>query len=292
VTQQSLFGGHWTQQKLEVLSKYLRAYRKIFDRNARARYFKVSYVDAFAGTGEIPQPEFTSGFAELIPALTRAEQEFKKGSVRRALEVDPPFHRYLFAEKDPAKCEELAALRDEFPNREIEIVNDDANAALLKWARRLDSKTERAVVFLDPFGAAVDWSAIEAIAKTKAVDLWILFPYSAINRMLTRDRRPSQGWSAKLTRIFGTTLWEERFYSSSFATSLLSPDQEVELVHKIADRSTVVGFFAERLRAIFAEVADPGPLFNSRSLLFVLFFGTNNQAGAKIANDLLRDIPK
>jgi len=39
-------------------------------------------------------------------------------------------------------------------------------------------------VFLDPFGASVEYKVIEAIADTNAVDLWILFPYGTINRKL------------------------------------------------------------------------------------------------------------
>jgi three-Cys-motif partner protein len=194
VTQQVKFGGDWTQQKLQILSKYLRAYRTIFERNQRARYYQVTYVDAFAGTGVIPRPEVEGAFAELIPSLSAAEEEFRKGSVRRALEVEPPFHRYIFIEKNQVKCDELSALQAEFPGRRIDIKTDDANEALLKWCLEMDTRRERAVVFLDPFGADVEWRAIEAIAKTRAVDLWILFPYSAINRMLTRDRKPPASW--------------------------------------------------------------------------------------------------
>ena len=89
MTQQVMFGGSWTQQKLLILSKYLRAYRNIFEKNERARYFRVAY----AGTGVIPRPEIEGAFAELVPFLASAEEEFRKGSVRRALEVDPPFHQ-------------------------------------------------------------------------------------------------------------------------------------------------------------------------------------------------------
>jgi three-Cys-motif partner protein len=290
VTQQVIFGGNWTQQKLRILSKYLRAYRTIFAKNERALYFRVSYVDAFAGTGVIPRPEIEGSFAELIPSLASAEEEFRKGSVRRALEVDPPFHHYVFIERDRTKCEELLALRDEFPDKRIEVVNEDANVALLKWCHEMDTRRQRAVVFLDPFGASVEWNVIEAIAKTQAVDLWILFPYAAVNRMLTRDRKPSPSWSEKLNRIFGTGAWDKEFYSSSLFTPLLDPDQEIELVYKTADQNSVIQFFVERLRTVFAEVSKPGLLFNSKSLLFVLFFAASNKTGLKIANDLLREI--
>ncbi len=285
-----MFGGNWTQQKLEILSKYLRAYRIIFEGNKRARYFRVSYVDAFAGTGVIPRPDIEGTFAELIPSLAEAEEEFRKGSVRRALEVDPPFHQYKFIEKNRAKCEELAALRSEYPDRDIDVVNDDANVELLKWCREMSTRRERAVVFLDPFGASVEWKVIEAIAGTRAVDLWVLFPYAAVNRMLTRGRKPSPAWSDKLTRVFGTTAWGDEFYSSSLMPSILDPDTEIERVHKTADETAIVNFFVKRLSTVFSEVAKPGFLRNSKGLLFVFFFAGSNKTGAKIANDLLREI--
>lgn len=108
----------------------------------------------------------------------------------------------MFIEKDSGKCKELKALKKEFPNRDTTIINEDANTALLNWCAELDTKKERAVVFLDPFGASVDWKVIAAIADTKAVDLWILFPYAAINRMLVSEGMPPKAWADRLTRFF------------------------------------------------------------------------------------------
>ena len=79
----------------------------IFDRNPRARFFKTTYVDAFAGTGEIPRPAL-KGFFKDDPDLLKVEEEFRKGSVRRALEVKPPFDNYMLIEKD-AVCDSYRA---------------------------------------------------------------------------------------------------------------------------------------------------------------------------------------
>jgi three-Cys-motif partner protein len=293
MTQQEMFGGQWTQRKLELLKKYLSAWRKIFVRNAKARFFETNYVDAFAGTGEIPRPKLRGLFEE-DPDMLKAEEEFRKGSVRRALEVDPPFHHYIFIEKDRKKCDELRALKNEFSGRDIKVVNDDANATLLKWCRELDKKHQRAVVFLDPFGASVEWKAIEAIADTKAVDLWILFPYGAISRMLVNDGMPRESWAERLTHIFGTAEWKKEFYSTTSWKSLIT-DEPVKRVYRTADQEQITKFFVKRLQEKFAAVANPGFLYNSRgSLLFVLLFAAGNSKGAnaglKIANDLLRDL--
>jgi len=54
-----LFGGDWTERKLDALRQYLHAYNKALSKTR----FKRVYVDAFAGTGyreqkasAIPQP--------------------------------------------------------------------------------------------------------------------------------------------------------------------------------------------------------------------------------------------
>jgi three-Cys-motif partner protein len=288
-----MFGGPWTQQKLEILSKYLSAYRLIFDRNPKARFFETSYVDAFAGTGEVPRPTL-QGFFKDDPDLLKAEEEFRKGSVKRALEVEPPFHHYVFIEKAPEKCQELEALRTEHPKHDIKIICDDANAALLNWCKQLDKKKARAVVFLDPFGASVEWEVIEALADTRAVDLWILFPYGAINRMLVSDAMPPKAWADRLTRIFGTDEWKKDFYSTSSWQSLIDPEKRVERVYKTADQEKITEFFMRRLKGKFASVAKPGFLYNSKGLLFVLMFAAGNEkganAGVRIANDLVKGL--
>jgi three-Cys-motif partner protein len=291
VTQQDLFGGDWTQRKLEVLRKYLQAYTQIFNKNPRAQFYSITYVDAFAGTGSLRRPKLTA-FAELLPELEKNEKEFRKGSVRRALEVVPPFDKYVFIERDASKCGELRAISSEFSQLHVEIVNKDANEALLSWCRSLDTKRERAVVFLDPFGASVNWQAVAALGQTGAVDLWVLFPYSAINRMLVRNRKPPQAWAERLTSVFGTAEWERSFYSTTAYRSLLDSNNLVESVHKSADHRVITDFFVGRLKQEFVAVSDPFPMHNSNgSLLFMFFFAAANKnsarTGLKIANDII-----
>lgn len=292
LTQQTMFGGSWTQQKLEVLSKYLSAYTRIFAKNSKAQFYTTSYVDAFAGTGVIVRPAL-GGLTKLFPGIEQAEEKFRKGSVRRALEVDPPFDKYVLIEKNAKKCQELRALAAEFPKKKVDVVNEDANSALLKWCSNLNTERERAVVFLDPFGAAVEWKVISALAKTRAVDLWILFPYSAVNRMLMRNRKPEGALAERLTKVFGTGDWQ-KFYSSRKFPSLLNSGQPVEEDYRSVDHREIIEFFMARLRKEFEAVAEPKLLHNSRgSLLFMLIFAAGNRAsattGIKIANGIKFD---
>lgn len=291
MTYQSQFGGAWTQQKLEALKKYLQAYTKIFKNNPKARFYSISYVDAFAGTGSLRRPE-PSGFAEFLPELRKNEQEFRKGSVRRALEVEPSFDEYVFIEKNRKKCEELKTIAADFPSRNVRIINEDANSALLAWCGGFNAERQRAVVFLDPFGASVKWQVIAELGRTRAVDLWVLFPYSAVNRMLVRDRKPRKAWADRLTSVFGTTQWENAFYSKTTFRSLLESTKVIESVHKSADHRVITGFFMERLKQEFVAVSDPFPMHNSNgSLMFELFFAAANdhsaKVGLKIANGII-----
>ncbi|WP_448540954.1 three-Cys-motif partner protein TcmP [Roseiflexus sp.] len=209
------FGGDWTADKLERVRKYLKAYMTIFSGNERARKLTPIYVDAFAGTGYRTPASDPPPDKPLFPELEEPETKaFLKGSARIALEVEPPFKRYLFIERDPERAKELEKLvnefrgRVQFKERNIEVVEAEANEYLIQWCRQNNWQSSRAVVFLDPYGMQVSWDLIEALGQTRAVDLWLLFPLGmAVNRLLTRNQPPTGPWANALTRMFGTNDW-------------------------------------------------------------------------------------
>jgi three-Cys-motif partner protein len=186
------FGGDWTSDKLERVRKYLCAYTTIFEKNVRASYFTTIYVDAFAGTGQRAESAGSRGKAAAATLEDEDDSDaeaLQKGSARIALEVDPPFDRFLFIERSAKRVKELETLRRDFPVKAnaIQIERADANDFLKQWCQQTDWQRHRAVVFLDPYGMQVDWAIIEAIAATKAIDLWLLFPLAvAVNRLLCR----------------------------------------------------------------------------------------------------------
>lgn len=136
----------------------------------------------------------------------------------------------------------------------------------------------------------LDWSTIEMIAKTKAIDLWLLFPLGqGVMRMLTNRGIPPTEWSEKLTRFFGTDEWKNEFYTENRQDSLFGdilPDI------KIATYENIKQYFLKRLSSIFEKVAKPIELKNTKgSPLFLLCFAASNPKGApiavKIANHIL-----
>ncbi len=190
------FGGPWTQEKLEILERYLDAYTTAL----KNQPFRLVYIDAFAGGG-------------LIRPQDREALGFLRGSTTRAIEIsERPFDELIFVDKDAERCAELETLRDRYPRRNIRIERADANEFLLNL--RKDWKSWRGVLFLDPFATEVQWSTIRTIARFNALDTWILFPVAAIARMLPRSRKPddiSPRWADRLTSIFGDESWRELY---------------------------------------------------------------------------------
>jgi three-Cys-motif partner protein len=284
------FGGSWTDEKLHVLGGYLAAYTTALSKQR----FSTGYVDAFAGTGyrDAKRPDET-GLLEL-PDLAEAEpQELLEGSARIALRVTPRFSGYVFIESHAGRRAQLEHLKTEFPELKdkIQIRPGDANQQIqeicrLSWNRR------RAVLFLDPYGMQVEWTTIAAVAATKAIDMWLLFPLGiGVNRLLTRDADIPPAWRERLNALLGTDRWFEEFYEFETTTNLFG-DEETRIVKASTD--TIGKYFVRRLETVFAGVAqEPRVLVNSRGCpLYLLCFAVGNPKGApialQIANHLLR----
>jgi three-Cys-motif partner protein len=281
------FGGEWTQDKLQRVRKYLVAYAKIM----QDKDFRFAYIDAFAGTGYQTIRREENPNLPLIPELLEDEPRgFLDGSARIALQVEPPFTKYIFIEKDTKRFSELAKLKEEFPAREkdIVLVNADANEYLTDLCRNRKWNKNRAVLFLDPFGMQVTWNTVKAVAETKAIDLWYLFPLGiGVNRLLKKSGKISSAWRRLLDATFGEPDWYQVFYKTYAEVDLLG--ETIKTV-KVGDFDAISDYFVKRLKSIFPVVAEnPLPLLNSRNNpLFLLCFASANKTAVKIAQDILR----
>lgn len=291
---QHRFGGRWTDKKLERLRKYLFAYMKIFSQNPGAVHFTTTYVDAFAGTGR-RDSDHSSGSNSGLLFNDPDTRQFKKGSARIALEIEPPFDRYVFVDHNAEHVQELMLLKEEFASLadRICIKEEEANEYVRNWCGSTNWMSNRAVVFLDPYGTQVEWATIRGIAKTEAIDLWLLFPLGqAVNRLLTRNGPPPESWAQCLTRLFGTDSWKEAFYRRTEGQDLF--DRTDEKLVKDATYAAIGKFFVERLNSIFPGVAShPLALYNSKGVpIYLLCFAAGNPKGAatavKIADHLLQ----
>jgi three-Cys-motif partner protein len=230
----------------------------------------------------------------LNPLATPMFNPCKRGVPASHWKFKPPFDRFLFIERSAKRVKELQKLRSEFPDRAdlVQIEKGDANDLMSKWCRQTDWQRHRAVVFLDPYGMQVDWATIEAIAATKAIDLWLLFPLGvAVNRLLTKNEPPPKKWAGALTRFFGNEEWKREFYPKKKERTLFG---EEETERKEANFERIGRFFLKRLDTVFAQVA-PNPLIltNSKGVpIYLLCFAAGNPKGAPTAVKIAKDILK
>lgn len=275
------FGGDWTSIKLEALEKYLAAFNNALSKQKFTRI----YIDAFAGTGR-------------CDIKLDGEKKSIDGSARRALEICPPFHKYYFIELIPKKLKALNALKTEHPEKIINIIKNDANEALKTFCRQYQWRSERGVLFLDPFGMQVEWSTLEIIAKTGAIDVWYLFPYAGLYRQVTKNADALDADKvASITRILGTDEWRQAFYAKNPQPDMFGGGNgDVRDI----DHHQMLDFVSRRLKMLFPSVTQPKVLYKGGNSIkpsgppfFALYFAASNPSpkahglATKIAKDIL-----
>lgn len=273
------FGGNWTRKKLDILERYLDAYTTAL-KNMK---FKLMYIDAFAGTGDIGRRQQEDEDAKMLI----------EGSASRALKIgDKLFDRLIFVEKDRDRYRQLRNLCQKNSGRDIRIENADANSFLINKLQE-DWKKWRGVLFLDPFATEVEWKTVQHIARFK-LDVWILFPTSAVSRMLPTSRKPddiSSKMARSLTRVFGNESWR-KLYLISPQQSLLDAEKEYQ---RYRGSLGIVEIYKENLRNLFDErfMKESKTLKNSKnSPLFEFIFcvGSSNPKAISLAKGIAKHI--
>ncbi len=261
MTTSQKFGGNWTEEKLNIFTSYLDAYLIALQKQK----FKKIYIDAFAGTGEI---------------VTSDGEHCLVGSAKRALAADKKFDRYFFIEGDEKKAVELREMvNTEFPHltRIVTVYCGDANEKLAQIIRDMDWRYNRGLLFLDPYATQVNWLTLETVAKTKSIDVWYLFPFSALNRMLPKNGK-YETWEGCIDRLLGDSGWQTEFYKKDPQMSLfdLFPEEDVSDsgTRKIKDANPehIKAYIISRLETIFPCVSKHPRIFrNSRNSPMFLF---------------------
>lgn len=281
------------------LRGYLDAYSSALrSKPTKERPFTKVYVDAFAETGYRLMKEISGNPAEelLFPDLAEpAPQALLDGSARIALRASSSFDRYVFIEQSIDRCVQLERLSTEFPElaSRICVRQADANLAIREIFTATDWRSYRAVMFLDPYGMQVEWETIDTIARTKAIDMWLLFPLGiGVNRLLTRSGKIPESWRHRLNLLLGTEDWYDELYRVEHQPDLFGSNAE-RVVKATTD--TIGRYFDNRLRGSSPGVADPGVLRNSSNCPpYLLCFAAASENGApialRIANHLLKDL--
>ena len=285
------FGGPWTLEKLGILERYLDAYTTAL----KDQPFELWYIDAFAGSGRIDLPGGEEAYRFLLN--DRETRDFVEGSAARAIKIqNRPFDKFVFVEKNAAQYDKLRKLAESHRDRDIDTRHADANEYLAgfdhDWSDRC-GVLRRGVLFLDPYATAVEWATIEKIAGLEALDTWILFPTSALSRMLPRERMPEDVdpmWAERLTKIYGDESWRELYQP----TPDLFPDLfGEELSQRSLGVSGLLSIYKKNLENLFGNrfLQESRPLVNSKnSVLFEFIFCAGHPKGARIAHRIARHI--
>lgn len=291
----NVFGGSWTEQKIQLVENYAKAYLTIMNKYPG---FKLMYFDGFAGSGEIEMKK-QKGKPDTELELEFLDTDIKsvKGAAKRvvAIKQPKPFDMYYFVELDKKKAASLKTALKGQTNSKIYIVSEDCNVKLKKLASFLKGKTGKkykVLAFIDPFGMNVEWEAIEQL-KGLSVDMWILVPTGlGVNRLLKKNRDIPAEWIKSLESFFGISSDEliPSFYSDTQSQNLFGEDVTT-VTKKTESVKKIHSIYSARMETIFKYVSKSYVLKNSsNSIMFHFFLASNNSTAVKIANEMIKKL--
>lgn len=259
--------GYWTRSKLEILERYLDSFT-----TASKRSPETLYIDAFAG-----QPD----------NVDRLTGDSIPGSAEIALRVNSrPFDVLQFFEM-PDNAQKLEAyLRDEFPDREFNVVAGDSNTELprsLVDLRTSIGNWRPAFAFIDPNATEANWELLRALADFKAgrpykVELFYLFSPQMFQRLLRIDASQVREEDRDtITRVFGTSDWE-RIYDAKISEEIAASDATLEYLNLMRWRlENVLGYRWTHPIEMKNEAGSP---------IYYMIFATDHEAGDRIMRNL------
>jgi three-Cys-motif partner protein len=287
------FGGAWTETKLQVVTGYTHEFQTAL----KNQPFENWYIDPFAGSGEREEKRLSGGLLDGQP-IEEAVLTFA-GSAKLALEVEPYFDHYRFADTKAEHVEALRRLAAEYVGRDIQVFAGDGNECVRKivgnrlWTGRESSWKQRGIVFLDPYGMDVAWETLRIIARTQQLDVWFLFAAKAVRQQLgpSLDRVDS-GKARALDRFFGETSWRDDFFRAipSQADFLGDDGEETETAVNLQ----AIGEYAKRrFETVFCWVSEPKPLtVRNVPNYFQLYCMTNNERAVPLVSRLHAGVVK
>jgi three-Cys-motif partner protein len=249
----------------------------------RNQNFACVYIDAFAGSGTRTE---VRAALPLFENDVDATEVTSPGSASIAITTDPPLDEIVLIEQDDARFAELQALVSAHTSRKVVLRQGDANPLVrdlcteFQWRKQSGGRRgTRGVIFLDPYGMEVDWSTVEAIASTKALDCWYFFPLSGLYRNAPHDlKRLDAHKEAALDRVLGATDWRQRWYEHEALPADMF-ETEAQATRR-ADIAAIEAYVKERLRTVFkGAVLDPIRLHHKNGPpMASLFFAVSNDS--------------
>jgi three-Cys-motif partner protein len=280
------FGGVSTDLKLSLVQAYLERFTVALGK----KFANLWYIDAFAGTGE-RTVRLGATDATFFEEGTPQQVLRRRGSASIAIDTKPPFSRLIFIEQKVEHFEALLRLKESNPARQIDVLRGDANEQILRLVRSTNWTHTRAVMFLDPYGMSVDWSTLQAIRSTEAIDIWYLVTLAGLFRQATRRASALDAGKARaITKMLGTEEWLTELYRQPETADLFG-----HMDGHRAGVDEIEAYVGRRLAQLFPKVLPPLTLRNDNGVrMFSLFFAISNperkaiEVATKIAGHILR----
>ena len=254
------------------------AYAGIMNVERRKWLSAFYYVDAFAGPGIVTMRASDASDPEA--------EEYLQGSPLRALECEPRFDHLWFIDKRESRRANLDALiasRGETARADVQV--GDCNSLLQEIVNGIDKRTQRALVFLDPYGLQLDWSTVARLADSGCVDVFINFSVMGIIRNLPRDGRPAEEVHQTLGRVMKSVDWMDEIYSDQgmlFDSSFASHRRPI-------DARKLAALYANDLQEVFGHVSDPVIMTNSKGgPLYALVLASHKSLAKDRMNQIIR----
>lgn len=290
------FGDKHTVTKLETVQKYLQTYTTALKKQS----FDLLYIDACAGSGlSVPKAALNNSGAnqvslDVFQRDVADTDEIIVGSAIRALGITPPFQRYLLNDVKKSNVDALRqSVKNEHPHLadRVSITRMDANQMLRDICQRYDWKKTRAVVFIDPFGLQIDYTTLELLGKTKAIDLWYLVPVFAMYRQVSGDGQINPDGGPRVDAALGTDQWRKVAVVEEQSTDLFNQPQfrskravNIKWFEKVAKERLALAFGGQ----VLDETLPLGR--NGIQEFSLMFAWANPSEKAKLAAKLARAV--
>jgi three-Cys-motif partner protein len=260
--------GSWTEIKLQILRDYSNAYAQILGKQRYIRHY--AYIDGFAGAGSH------------ISKATGVEID---GSPIIALQVQPSFSHYHFIDLSGKRTERIRSLAMGHDN--VTVYEGDCNSILLNqvFPKCRYDDYRRALCLLDPYDLNPSWKVVETAGNMQSIEIFLNFMIMDANMNVLR-RNPDTvdpAQAMRMTEFWGDDSWRQIAYTKHKG---LFGDMESKSTNEV-----VVNAYRKRLREVagFKFVPEPMPMRNSTgSIIYYLFFASNNQTGDKIARAVFK----
>ncbi len=259
------FGGEHTEIKLNILNAYIKSYLTVMKNQTWANLF---YVDAFAGSGK--RDDKNLGIQD--------------GSPKRILKENLTFKHYYFNDINREYVTALEKMvRRDFPQKadRVSIKCDDANSFITKFINNfMQDNSNRAVIFLDPYGMQINWQTIKTITNARGIDLFYLFPMHALKRQAAKNMDAiSQDKKDRVTNLLGTDAWLTECYKDDPQVNLFDEENIIRKENNALDKFVKSRF----ANAGFSWVSEPTELKGQKNYHeFSLFFAMTNKSGGAI----------